>query len=385
MKHAFNTAVITTMQFPSGAASVNRIISYSKGLVELGTNVTVFSTSIGDIDYSFIDGIRYKSFHKKSNNVIFNLFAPIISLIKLLHQIYNEKPRFNAVILVSNSLLLIYPIFILSKLLGIKLLQEKSEYPFVLKNKSYLGRIYAKFYMATTYRLFDGLIIMTNPLRQFFKNKTKRNCKFITLPMTVDTTRFSSVNENTELGNYIAYCGDVGGNKDGVSNLIQAFGMIEKKYPSIKLLLIGGTKNQYELIELEHLSQRLKLRNVCFYGIVERDKIPSLLSNSLMLVLARPSSLQSTGGFPTKLGEYLSTGKPVLVTKVGDIPLYLEDNKNAFLAEPDDNEEFATKMSYIIDNYNMALKVAQEGKKLTQTTFNYKVQAKRLNDFLTRL
>ena len=49
-----------------------------------------------------------------------------------------------------------------------------------------------------------------------------------------------------------------------------------------------------------------------------------------MLVLARPDNIQAKGGFPTKLGEYLATGNPVVVTKVGEIPNYLIDGVNAF-------------------------------------------------------
>jgi glycosyltransferase involved in cell wall biosynthesis len=81
------------------------------------------------------------------------------------------------------------------------------------------------------------------------------------------------------------------------------------------------------------------------------------------------------------LGEYLSTGKPTIVTKVGDIPIYLKDNVNAFLVEPDDNKAFAEKIKFVLDNYENALFVSKEGKKLTQTIFNYLYQSKRLEIF----
>lgn len=385
MNESLNIAIVTTMQFPSGAASVNRIISYSKGLVELGVSITVYSTNVGDLNNNIIDGIKYKSLQSQPKNKLLTILNPIVALIRLLVSLFSYKGKLKAIILVSNSLLLIYPLFILCKLKGIKFLQEKSEFPFVLKNKSISGKLFANFYVSTTYKLFDGLIIMTTPLFEFFKNKTRQNCKCIIVPMTVDVSRFYFVPEKQNIGDYIAYCGDVGGNKDGVMNLILAFSIIEKKYPSLKLLLIGGTKKKEEFNQLKQYAESLKTHNVCFYGQVNRDEIPSLLMNSKMLALARPSSLQSTGGFPTKLGEYLATGKPVLVTKVGDIPLYLRDNENAFLAEPDNNIKFANKISYILDNYGLALEVAKQGKILTETTFNYKVQAKRLYDYLNSL
>jgi glycosyltransferase involved in cell wall biosynthesis len=95
--------------------------------------------------------------------------------------------------------------------------------------------------------------------------------------------------------------------------------------------------------------------------------------------------LQSTGGFPTKLGEYLATGKPVVVTKVGDIPKYLEDGVSAYLVVPDDNKAFAEKLEFVLGNYANALKTAQCGIELTKSVFNYKVQSKRIQDYLIRL
>lgn len=104
-----------------------------------------------------------------------------------------------------------------------------------------------------------------------------------------------------------------------------------------------------------------------------------------MLALARPTSIIADAGFPSKLTEYLSTGKPVLVTQVGDIPIYLKDNENAFLSEPDSAEAFADKLRYILNNYEYALKVGIEGKRLTETIFNYNFQAVRMLEFIGTL
>ena len=64
--------------------------------------------------------------------------------------------------------------------------------------------------------------------------------------------------------------------------------------------------------------------SIVFTGIVSAADIPQILKNAAVLALDRPDSLQAQCGFPTKLGEYLLTENPVIVTKVGDIPLFLE-------------------------------------------------------------
>ena len=71
-----------------------------------------------------------------------------------------------------------------------------------------------------------------------------------------------------------------------------------------------------------------------------------------------------------------------MVTRVGEIPLYLTDNVNAFLAEPDDIDDFANKMDYVLSNYQLSIKVGIKGRELVESTFNYRYQSKRIIDFL---
>jgi glycosyltransferase involved in cell wall biosynthesis len=112
--------------------------------------------------------------------------------------------------------------------------------------------------------------------------------------------------------------------------------------------------------------------------------MPKILMGAQMLALSRPNNTQSQYGFPTKLGEYLATGKPVVVTKVGEIPLFLHDGENAFMANPDDVNDFANKLIEVARDYPVALKVAQKGKELAYTEFSSKVQSEMLLDFIRR-
>lgn len=90
-------------------------------------------------------------------------------------------------------------------------------------------------------------------------------------------------------------------------------------------------------------------------------------------------------GFPSKLTEYLASGVPVVVTQVGEIPLYLHDKINAFLSEPGNADAFAEKLKFVPDNYNFASAVAIKGKELTESVFNYNFQARRMLGFINSL
>ena len=384
-QNSFRLFVVTAISFPIGMAAANRIISYSKGLVELGNEVMVLTlNSHQNFEDNCYLGIKFKGFEFFSNFRRFKIINIFLSLISLMIYFSKNVRNNDKVIIVSNSLYLNFLLYIISKFIGFKIVQEKSEFPFVLLKTSIIEKIYAKFYVSFIYKLFDGMIIMTHPLLDYFKDKTKKKCKKILIPMTVEPERFTRKFKKNNYGEYLAYCGYMGGNKDGVENLIHSFSLVKAKHPNLKLLLIGDA-NHNEMSILKNLVDKLSVNDIIFVGKVSRDEIPKLLCQAKILVLARPSSMQSNGGFPTKLGEYLSTGKPVLVTKVGDIPNFLSNNQNAFLVEPDNNVIFADKIHYILTNYNQSLNVAKEGMKLVYNVFNYKVQSKKINDFLIEL
>jgi glycosyltransferase involved in cell wall biosynthesis len=361
-------AIVNTLPVPSGNASVNRFLGYGKELVKLGVEVDVITSA--HCENCRIDSVNIISCGK--NSLLYALWR-ITQLIR--------RGKYDAVILVSNSLLLIYPVWGACKLSGAKCLQEKSEYPFVIMNKGWLHRLFAKLYVNTTYRLFDGMIVMTKPLLDYFKTKVRKGCRLFEMPMTVDTDRFDIEPKQNEIGDYFAYCGNMSNKKDGIINLLDSFVPVERKFSNVKLVLIGGTT---DIEYLSYLKQRVKdnhLKNVIFYGGVPREEIPSLLINARGLLLARPSSLQSSGGFPTKLGEYLSTGKPIVVTAVGDIPLYLNDD-NSFIVPPDDNNAFSSAILTILENYDNAIQRGVLGRRLALSVFSSKVQSKRLYSYL---
>jgi glycosyltransferase involved in cell wall biosynthesis len=228
--------------------------------------------------------------------------------------------------------------------------------------------------------------LMTTPLKEYFETRVRKNAKLEVIPMTVEGDRFKNCTDGSQFSfPYIGYCGYMGGNKDGVDILIKAFKIVADKFKDIRLVLMGEAEKD-EMSILKKLVDDFKLNDrVIFTGKIERDKMPPLLCNANILALARPSSLQSLGGFPTKLGEYLATGHPVVVTRVGEIPAYLTDGENAFLVEPDSAELFAEKLDYVLSNPETAKKVGEKGSELVDTYFNYRYQSKRMLEFLNNI
>ena len=126
-------------------------------------------------------------------------------------------------------------------------------------------------------------------------------------------------------------------------------------------------------------------KRVIFTGLLSRNLVPAYLRHAVILTLARPASMVANAGFPSKLTEYLSTGKPVVATRVGEIDRYLTDNLNVFLSEPDSIDDFVSKLEFVLSNYDIALAVGNKGRELATTIFNYNYQAKRILSFVEGL
>ena len=253
----------------------------------------------------------------------------------------------------------------------VKCFAERTEHPKV--SSGYNSRLVAlspKRYNKTLMGL-DGLFVVSTPLKDYFISEGISESKIHIINMTVDPKRFISLKKQQVDIKYIAYCGTASNNKDGVDELIKAFAIIAHQYDDIKLMIIGKTPSKVDESGNLSLIKQLGIKDkVIFTGIVESERIPQLLKNAEVLALARPDSLQAQCGFPTKLGEYLLTGNPVVVTKVGDIPKFLVHEESALLANQRDPKDFAKKIKWVLDNPVLAKKIGENGAKLALREFN---------------
>jgi glycosyltransferase involved in cell wall biosynthesis len=242
------------------------------------------------------------------------------------------------------------------------------------KNVSFLNAI----------KEIDLVAVMTKTLRAHYQQLASPEARFIHLPMTVNINRFEKLHACPKglKKPYIAYTGTFNNQKDGVDILINAFAKLADQYKEYTLYLAGFY--HYDMSVNDQLVKGYGLDNrIINVGSLTKDEVPGLLQNASLLVMARPDSRQAKGGFPTKLGEYLATGNPVCVTKVGEIHDYLVDNQSAYFAEPGNVDSFAEAMERALSNPEGARVVGSNGKRIAETIFDTNVQGKRLLDFLS--
>lgn len=391
---SMNIYFLTMHPFPHGMAQTNRLISIAGGLVKSGCTVKVICLKPTENDV-----LSKNTLHKGNFNGIEYIYPSGITLRasdpvkRIIHYISgigrttsllitdNRKQKIDFIFAGILGFFIYLWFYLISRFLKIKYVQERSEYPFIKAGNSKFNSITLFLYLSFICKLFDGFIVITNKLKEYFIPHLRKDCPVFHLPILVEPERFSHISTSPS-DKYIAYCGSMQGNKDGVSDLIEAFGLIADKFPEINLCMIGST----EFAGFDRLLEKTEglslMKRVNFTGVIDREKLPDMLVKAIMLVLARPESKQAEGGFPTKLGEYLATGKPVVVTEVGEIPGYLHDGENAYIAKPGNPMHFAEKMESVLNDYENALRIGARGQQLAFTTFNYIFQGKELASWL---
>lgn len=372
--------------FVPNTATTNRYLGLAKGLKEQGldfVNISVKpSRDLYRLDEKTYGKAKYLWFGKHSiwsffNILIYGIHIKIISKSDILLRLFFRSLSKNDIVIITTPQQVACAVE--NNRNGYKIYHERTEHPDVSRRWAD-DKEHSKYIEACT--RVDGLFVISTSLRDTFVKFGVSQEKIHIINMTVDQSRFEGLmREHTEP--YIAYCGTVTNSKDGVDSLIKSFEIIAKYNKEIKLYIIGplqnkGDKNSnIELIKKLHLEHRIVLT-----GMMSADKMPQMLKNAKILVLARPDNLQAKNGFPTKLGEYLLTENPVVITKTGDIPLFLQDGKSAMLAEPGNEQDIAKKILYLLENPSIATEIGKNGKIIALRNFNSKIEARKVIEII---
>ena len=352
--------IIIAHLYNPGSAATNRILAYASGYKHLGNSVSLVFGCEGGINAPNLDDIEvvevksqtHRGLSKRMARVIKSLYDPSRTAI----QIYGTP---ELCLYLPKSC---YNIF-----------YECTEVPFYGEKASLPSRLKEVLRLWLIKRS-TGMMVISRALKDYYSDRGIKNIEIVN--MFVDANRFQ-VDECKRKDEYIAYCGKVSLHKDGVDTLIRAYSVFRKNHSSVKLWIIGGFESKETEKQVRGLSKELNLdRDVRFLGAVAPSEMPALLCDAKILALARPNNIQAKYGFPTKLGEYLATGKPVVVTNVGEIGVFLEDGVNCRIAEPDNYRDFADKLSWVMDNYELALHIGAKGRELTQNAFSCVEQCK---------
>ena len=142
----------------------------------------------------------------------------------------------------------------------------------------------------------------------------------------------------------------------GFDNLIRAYPAIRKAIPSSRLLIVG---EGYMRSELESMAEQEKIRDLTtFAGFVDDAELVRILKSSD--VVAVPSRFEPFGIIAL---EAMAAGAPVVVSKVGGLAEIVEDAVDGLEVEPDDPESIAEATVRVLEDGELAARLAEKGRR----------------------
>lgn len=220
---------------------------------------------------------------------------------------------------------------------------------------------------------YDAYITLTESINDFVNLEHHKKHLVVEGSVDANTTYHDTEKSLTQ---EVVYAGGVY-EKYGVKTLVEAFSKLKI---ANELHIYGDGTYVEELKEVSKKNPKIKYK-----GMVSLEKIVEIERKATLLVNPRPSNEDfSKYSFPSKTLEYMSSGTPLLSTKLPGIPS--EYFEFIYAIDKEDIEGMADALSKVLSNDASVLK--EKGLQAFSYVIENKtnvVQAKKIVDFLNTL
>lgn len=367
-----------------GLAAANRITCYGKGLMSNNTDVEIImpfafiarkdiqfdrTGTFDQVPYTYQSFLNYHPTQRHGTVLagIIYLFKITFGYMNFFVTILKSKAEIIYVYRFSNLVTLIILLLCRNK----KVISELCEFPY-FNDHSNLKKIRLGIREKLVFPLFDGFIVISSYLQEYIDVHRSHKSSLIKIPILFDPFQSKGLSKSSISDiPFILHSGSLSESKDGFSGLLEAVGLLNSKGRRIDLYITGTLKPDIlherfgNLIEKYSLDKRIKL-----IGYLKHNELVQYQFNSSMFILNRKMNLQNFYNFPTKLGEYLVTGNPVVVTTVGEPAQYLRDKENAFFFNDGDIAKLVEIMEYILANPEESNAIGKKGREIAENHFD---------------
>jgi glycosyltransferase involved in cell wall biosynthesis len=335
-----STIIYIGGELPDKDASALRVMANAKALREYGYNVVL----IGQIrkkqhsstTFTEIEGFRvyFVSYPRSTSEWIREIFSS-----KIYKRIISEYKDVLAIFCYNFHANPLLSLIRYGKRHNIAVIADCTEWHTV--NHLGLFKRAIKYYDITkrikyAHYKCDGIIAISNYFKELYQSSTR----VVVVPPLVDkeAAKWNSEPKSfrgTEVKRFV-YAGRMGIGKDSIGACLVSFSkFIDNKFT---IDIIGVTKDEYLAKNPGHASLIEKLgRKVCFYGMLPHEKTLDFVKKAHFSLLIREHNRKNDSGFPTKLGESITCGTPVIATDFSDVRQYVEKYQLGILIDTVDD------------------------------------------------
>ena len=379
--------ILTSSDFPYHGAAENFVRLMALGLQKNGVDLEIIrywgniyhypnDTPIKLSNYLFVKPIKNEFFK------FFELAAKIIYLPWFVFYSKCIKNR-NAILVYGlDSASFLLPALIWCKIFNLKIYRVITEvyptYTYVTSWWRVPDVFFRKWQNKYFDRFFTGIVVLSTSLRDMLLAFHVDSSNILLIPHFIQMdVKFK---KKTDHIFRIGFCGSPIID-NGIIDLIDAFLIVSKLIPDAELLIIGEITLDVKKIINKKIHDNIK---IVITGRVNPVRVREYLAVCSVLVNPRISGVSADTGFPTKVGEYFATQKPVINTFCGDISLYLNDKKEIFFSNPNSSFSLAEVIIFVYENEELSNRVGIAGYKWALKNLEYIQNAKKLFSFIAK-
>jgi glycosyltransferase involved in cell wall biosynthesis len=235
-------------------------------------------------------------------------------------------------------------------------------------------------------RAADRVVVVSRVLRDHLLAQGMPGEKILVSPNAVDPSQFRPDVDGTrvrhklglESADVVVGFSGTFGMWHGIPALSEALWRVVEARPNVRWLLIGD--GPLRLLIDEAISRYGLADRVLQPGLVPHAEMPANLAACDVLV--SPHGRQADGGeffgSPTKLFEYMASGRPIVASAVGQIADVLQDGRSALLVPPDDAEALSSAIVRLVDDACLRAHLGQAARHAAVEHHTWRQNAERL-------
>jgi len=195
----------------------------------------------------------------------------------------------------------------------------------------------------------------------------------------VDVNKFKPAKDKRKIKEELGFKGDdlaivsVGRlyARKGLFTLIESMPAVVKRFKNAKFIISGKGQSD-EMRKLVNYADRIGVKgSIIFTGYYPDKKLPKLYQAADVFAFSTFYEHH-----PFAVLEALSTGLPVVTTRVGGIPETIESGKNGFLVEPFNPKQFADRILYLLEHPAEASEMGSLARKTILERFDWRIVVK---------
>ena len=212
--------------------------------------------------------------------------------------------------------------------------------------------------------------------------------KIVLVPNTVHQSFYKEATiEKSIVNKYqdhfmILYLGDTGLRR-GLQTAIESISILKHKIPNVKLVIVG--KNTTDVI-LKKQVQELQLEEyVEFEGWKNVVLFPSYIVASSICISPLHRNIQHDVAYANKLFQYMSFGKPVLVSNAIAQKNLIEKTNSGLVHQDRNTGDFAEKIMQLFEHNSLRISLGENGKRFIEEEFCWEKTSKNLIQLYSQL